>query len=533
MLAVSLPGATDSESDATESSVLMVMWGKGRLSAHRKLLVLLPLIASTYLGPLCFAAAIGSEEPQKSFLPPHWWESASALRNVSLKDDTPYPQLTLDPAKAKSQLELIRNQGFAGIQVFGPADGGKSYNGLDTRDHFRIEPKYGTVADFAHLVRIAHSLGMAVITFDNLGYSALDAPSFLKACDDVREGQQSPERQWYFWSDSQDAPPPATGSHYFFVRPTWLASYQPEKTEHWVYSERAKHYYWTRWPGRDAVGKTIDLPQYNWNSPEWQHETEKIVRFWMDTGIDGMVIDAVNWYAGYTWDKGRRSITDVINSYGNKYSQPEGGGGFGEDPVAWITDGGWNSVQDYGLSIWWEKSHRILENAVETGDPRPIEESLRNYHDPVVAGGGALNMGFVTIKDHPEQLRLATAIIATTGHLITDWSDKEDKMASDPEVQWLLQAKALHPALHQMGMRRRLPTNDDARYYAFVRSARESDERVLVVTNFSAAERRIHVDLSGLRFKTMVDLRSGEGIPGAAETELTVPGFGYRLFQVR
>jgi Alpha amylase, catalytic domain/Maltogenic Amylase, C-terminal domain len=532
VLAVFLPGVTDSESDATESSVNVVMWGRARLSAYCKVLALLPLIASTCLGPVCVAAAIDNEEQQKSFLPPHWWESASALRNVSLKDDTPYPQLSLDPVRAKSQLEVIRKQGFAGIQVFGPADGGKSYHGLDTRDHFRIESKYGTVADFAHLVRIAHSLGMAVITFDNLGYSALDAPSFLKACDDVREGRQSPERQWYLWSDSQDAPPPATGGRYFFVRPTWLPGYQPEKTEHWVYSEPAKHYYWTRWPGRDAVGKTIDLPQYNWNSPEWQNEAEKIVRFWMDTGIDGMVIDAVNWYVGYTWDKGHRRITDVINTYGNKYSQPEGGGGFGEDPVAWITDGGWNSVQDYGLSIWWEKSHRILENAVATGDPRAIEESLRNYHDPVVAGGGALNMGFVTINDHPEQLRLATAIVATTGHLITDWSDKEDKMASDPEVQWLFQAKALHPALHQMGIRRRLPTNDDRKYYAFIRCARESNERVLVVTNFSATEQRIHVDLSGMQFKTMVDLRSGEGILGATETELTVPGFGYRLFQV-
>ena len=153
----SIPGVTDSESGATESSVLMVMWGKGRPFAYGKVLVLQFLIASTCLGALCFAAAIDNGEQQKSFLPPHWWESASALRNVSLKDDTPYPQVSLDPAKAESQMQAIKKQGFAGIQVFGPADGGKSYNGLDTRDHFRIEPKYGTVDDFAHLVRVAHS----------------------------------------------------------------------------------------------------------------------------------------------------------------------------------------------------------------------------------------------------------------------------------------------------------------------------------------------------------------------------------------
>jgi len=35
-------------------------------------------------------------------------------------------------------------------------------------------------------VQATHRLDMPVITFINLGYSGLDAPSFLKACDDVR-----------------------------------------------------------------------------------------------------------------------------------------------------------------------------------------------------------------------------------------------------------------------------------------------------------------------------------------------------------
>jgi hypothetical protein len=463
--------------------------------------------------------------------PQNWWESASAVRNLSLKDDTVYPQLSLDPAKATAQLQALKQQGFAGIQVFGPADGGKSYNGLDSRDHYRIEPKYGTVADFKRVVQIAHSLGMAVITFDNLGYSALDAPSFLKACDDVREGRQSHESQWFFWSDSKDAPAPATGDRYFFVRPTWLLNYVPEKTEHWAYSERAKHYYWTRWPGKDESGKTIELPQYNWNSIEWQNEAEKIVRFWMETGIDGMVVDAVNWYVGYTWEKGRQRITDVINGYGNKYSQPEGGGAFHEDPVAWIADGGWASVQDYGLSIWWEKPRQILEKAIEAGDPAAIEESLRNYHDRVVAAGGALTMGFISFNDSPERQHLADAVIATTGHFITDWSHKDDKRASDPEVEWLLKIKAAHPALFQMGQRRRLPTNDDSKYYAFLRSARDESERIVVVANFWATSQRVRVDTGGVQGKIITDLRTGETYP-VSSAEFDLPAFGYKLFQI-
>ena len=476
--------------------------------------------------------AEAASDPQASQMPRHWWESAAAIRTVSLKDDTRFPQLLLEPAKAEAQIKAIRDQGFTGLNIFAPADGGKSYNGLDARDHYRIEPKYGTMDDFRNVIRIAHGLGMSVIIFENVGYSAVDAPSFLKACDDVREGRASRESSWFFWSDRPDAPPPASGDTFFMVRPTWLLNYQPDK-EHWAYSERAKRYYWTRWPGKDAEGKTIDLPQYNWNSVEWQEEAEKITRFWLDTGIDGIVMDAVNWYVGYTWEKGHQRITDIINSYGNKYSQPEGGGAFHEDPVAWITEGGWTSVQDYGLSIWWEKPRLVLQNAIDAGDPRPIEESLRNYHDRVVAAGGTLNMTLVAIKDNPEKQRLAAAIAATTGQFLADWSDKDDKLASDPGIQWLLKTKASHRALYQMGLRRKLPTNDDSRYYAFIRSAADGSERVLVVANFWATYQNVRIDTSGLHAGTLTDLQNGEKVSIGKAVEFRLPGFGYRLFAIQ
>ena len=83
-------------------------------------------------------------------------------------------------------------------------------------------------------------------------------------------------------------------------------------------------------------------------------------------------------------------MTDVITSYGVKYSQPEGAGAFRDDPVSWVTDGGWACVQDYGLGIFWEKGSNVVTKAIESGDPRPIEPALRNYHDRVVEAGGVL-----------------------------------------------------------------------------------------------------------------------------------------------
>jgi hypothetical protein len=490
---------------------------------------------------LCALAAVPSaaqtspNRPDRSLstaIAQRWWESAAGVRNVTLKDDTEFPQLSLEPKKAEQQLLEFKEQGFTGVQVFAPADGGKSYNGLDARDHYRIEPKYGSIEDFKGAVQLAHRLAMPVVVFTNLGYSALDAPAFLKACDDEREGRDSRERKWFLWSDSSDALPPTVGDTYFMVRPTWLAGYQPLKTERWVYSERARHYYWTRWPGEDAQAKKIDLPQYNWLTTEWQEEAAKIVRFWMDTGADGLVVDAVNWYVGYTWEKGRQTITDIIRSYGNKYSQPEGGGGFHEDPVAWITDGGWVSVQDYGLNLWWEKPYEILKNAVEAGDPRPIEESLQSYHDRVVAVGGTLNMTFPRIKTSAGQ-HLAAALVAATGQLITDWSTKRENIASDPEIQWLLKTKAAHPALFQMGLRRKLPTRNEAKHYAFLRTARDASERILIVTNFANAPETVELDASGLSAESIQDLKTGQTMPVTHVLKVSTDGQGYRFFILR
>jgi len=461
-----------------------------------------------------------------------WWETAAAVRNVTLKDDTEFPQLLLDPKNAEQQLRELKEQGFTGIQVFAPADGGRSYNGLDARDHYRIEPKYGSIDDFKRVVHIAHGLAMPVVVFTNLGYSALDAPAFLKACDDVREARDSKERKWFFWSESADAPPPATGDRYFMVRPTWLSGYQPLKTEHWVYSERARHYYWTRWPGKDAQGNKIDLPQYNWLTPEWQEEAANIVRFWMDTGADGLVVDAVNWYVGYTWEIGHRTITGVIKSYGDKYSQPEGAGGFHEDPVPWITEGGWISVQDYGLNLWWEKPYEILSNAIQAGDPRPIEPSLRAYHDRVVAVGGTLNTTIPKIEGSGGQ-RLAAAMVASTGQFITDWSTKRENLATDPEIQWLLKTKAAHPALFQMGLRRKLPTRNETKHYAFIRTATDASERILVVTNFGNTPDTVEVDASGLDAKSMRDLKTGETLAVNQSLKILTEGLGYRFFILR
>ena len=461
-----------------------------------------------------------------------WWETMAAMVRVSPRGKSAFP--IKDTARLEAALDDLLAQGITAVEVFAPAEGGRSFEGLDTIDRYRLEPAAGTMDDFRKLVRLAHARNMAVISFDNLGYSSVEAVEFLKSADDVRQGRASREASFFVWSDSKDAPPPSAGSdRVFFVRPTHLPGaspgtfYESSKHEYWQWSERARKFYWTKWGGEDRQGQKVRLPQYDWRSPAFQEEAEKIVRFWMDTGIDGMVIDAVNWYIGCTWELSLQRMTSVIESFGNAYAQPEGAGAFREDPVAWITEGGWNSIQDYGLGIWWENGTNVIKNAIDNGDPRPLEAALRGYHDRVVEAGGSL---YYQPTDFDDEARsnLAFATLVSLGSLI-QVEYRADRPLSG-ELRWLLKTKAAHPALHQLGTRRQLPTSADDKHYAFLRTAKERAERVLVVLKGQPQD--VSVDLSGLAAATLVDLRTGEGTAREATLRVPLPAYGYRFFAV-
>jgi len=467
-------------------------------------------------------------------VPERWWETAAAIVRASPRGRHPFP--IQDPARTEAALDGLLAQGITAVEVFAPAEGGRSFGGLDTIDRYRLEPAAGTMDDFRRLVRLAHDRKMAVITFDNLGYSSVEAVDFLKAADDVRPGRPSREASFFVWSDSAEAAPPdADADRVFFVRPTHLPGgkpgtlYESAKHEYWQWSERAGKFYWTKWGGEDHQGNKVRLPQYDWRSPAFRDEAEKIVRFWMDTGIDGMVIDAVNWYVGCTWEMSRRRLTDVIASYGNAYAQPEGAGAFREDPVAWITEGGWNSVQDYGLGIWWEEGTNLIHNAVEGGDPRPIEPALRAYHDRVVEAGGSLYFQPTGFDDEARR-NLAFATLAGLGSLIQLRYEPDRPL--DAEKSWLLKTKAAHPALQQRSTRRLLVSAPEDRSWAFLRTARDGNERVIVVLNFHGEPRELSLDLSGLSASALVDLRTGERFARRATLRLPLAGYGYRFFLV-
>lgn len=473
----------------------------------------------------CGESGHGQSQPNEA----PWYLSTGAIHRVTLKPTTPYwrfDHLSLDPSEAKQQMLRWKSEGIGALEIFAPEEGGNSYDGLDATDRFRLDPSVGSVDQFRRLVELAHSLGLRVVTFQNFGYSGIDSNQFHRAEDAVREGRQTPESRMFFWSATADASPPASGDSYFLVRPA-LPGYDPEKTEFWQWSARAHSWYWTRWPGKNAKGGTTHLPQYNWTDPAWPDEAQRVFRFWMSTEIDGMILDAVNWYTGANWQK----LEDTFQFDRSKFFQPEGGGAFGDIPSGWISEGHFTNVYDYGLGVPWDKGTHPLPDSVREHNPDLFEKALQQYRDRVVQAGGTLYVP-VPRADSRDQQEFLESLIVTSGDMACYCGITGGITDPATGIPQLLRLRANHPALFQDSIRRRIPTDQPA-VYAIERYAKIGTERLLLVFNFASVPSRVSIDTGAINAAGYTDLLTTQQIPAKGRRmQLDLGPYQYRIFGI-
>jgi maltose alpha-D-glucosyltransferase / alpha-amylase len=141
--------------------------------------------------------------------------------------------------------------------------------GYDIADFFLTHPDYGTVEDFTRFVEAAHQRGIRVIADLVINHTSSDHPWFQEA----RSSPDSPKRDWYVWSDTNDGYPDA--------RVIFLDT----ETSNWTWDPLAGQYFWHRFFSHQ--------PDLNYDNPEVQEAMLDVLRFWLDLGIDGFRLDAV------------------------------------------------------------------------------------------------------------------------------------------------------------------------------------------------------------------------------------------------
>lgn len=168
-------------------------------------------------------------------------------------------------------LPYIKNLGVGCIWLTPIMDSPFWDCGYDCSDFFHINPQFGTMADFENLVEEVHIIGLKIILDIIPGYVSVEHPWFQKA----KKDRNADTREYFLWGKSPEGAPPNNWFSCAAAQDSW--TYNPETDD---------YYYHAFLP---------EQPNLNWNSKKLYDEMFKVFKFWLDKGIDGYRIDAINY----------------------------------------------------------------------------------------------------------------------------------------------------------------------------------------------------------------------------------------------
>ena len=143
-------------------------------------------------------------------------------------------------------------------------------DGYDVADYTNVFPAYGTRNDFRHFVREAHRRGLKVITELIINHTS-DQHAWFQAARRAPKG--STKRDYYVWSDD---PNKYAGTRIIFT---------DTESSNWAWDGVAQAHYWHRFFSHQ--------PDLNFDNPNVLRAVFRVMRFWLDLGVDGFRLDAI------------------------------------------------------------------------------------------------------------------------------------------------------------------------------------------------------------------------------------------------
>lgn len=142
--------------------------------------------------------------------------------------------------------------------------------GYDVSDYRAVDPIFGSIEDFDALVARAHALGLKVVIDQVYSHTSDEHPWFT----DSRSARGAAKSDWYIWADARPDGSPPNNWQSVFGGPAW------------TWDARRRQYYLHNFlPGQ---------PQLNGHNPAVQDALLDVARFWLDRGVDGFRLDAIN-----------------------------------------------------------------------------------------------------------------------------------------------------------------------------------------------------------------------------------------------
>ena len=142
--------------------------------------------------------------------------------------------------------------------------------GYDIADYEGVDPVFGTLADFDALIVRAHAQGLRVI-IDQVYAHSSDAHAWFV---ESRQDRANPRADWYVWANAKPDGSPPSNWQSVFGGPAW--TWDAHRGQYYLHNFLSSQ------------------PQLNVGNPAVQDALLATARFWLDRGVDGFRIDAIN-----------------------------------------------------------------------------------------------------------------------------------------------------------------------------------------------------------------------------------------------
>ena len=173
------------------------------------------------------------------------------------------------------KLDYLKNLGITLIWVCPIFKSPMDDNGYDISDYYDVNPEFGTKEDLEKLIKEAEKRGIKVILDLVINHTSDEHEWFLEAL----KNPESKYRNYYIFKRGENGLPP-TNWRSHFGGSAW------EKVEGETDENGNEMYYLHLF--------TKKQPDLNWENPEVRKELYKMVNYWLEKGIAGFRVDAIN-----------------------------------------------------------------------------------------------------------------------------------------------------------------------------------------------------------------------------------------------
>jgi alpha-glucosidase len=187
--------------------------------------------------------------------------------------------------------------------------------GYDISNYTAVDPQYGTLADFDHLLAAAKADHIRIVLDMVLNHTSDKHPWFIESA----SSRTNPKADWYCWNDGVSPNAPgvtayqkrwvAQSNHGPVVPPNNWESLFGGSAWQWV-PARQQFYYHKFYKQQ---------PDLNWYNPAVEKAMFGAMRFWLDRGVAGFRLDAIPTLFEDPQLRNEPVAAPGVNAYGDPY----------------------------------------------------------------------------------------------------------------------------------------------------------------------------------------------------------------------